>query len=168
MANTSAKSRLRANTARLKLLRQVILGTNAIFAVVRGGVFYSSFSFATGAVWALFCLLYTASYAWLAIAARPTYSQRNLVDGGDDISAPGLNEYAHDAVYVTALAHLGFIFSRYSTLLLIAMPLYAIYAVCCGGPRSPPPMDTDDTSELAGLSRKQRRQAERGGSRKQS
>jgi hypothetical protein len=173
MANTSAKGRLRTNAARLKILRQVILGTNAVFAVVRGGAFYHSFSVTTGSIWAIFCALYAAAYAFLAMGARPTYSGNTLVDGGDDISAPGLNEYAHDTIYVTALAHLGTIFSPYFVLLLVIMPIYGIYAVCVAGSASLRVAESqtaadESMSTLSGLSRKERRQAERGTSRKHS
>jgi SRP-independent targeting protein 2/TMEM208 len=173
MANTSAKGRLKANAARLKILREVILGTNAVFAVVRGGAFYRSFSVTTGSVWAIFCVLYAVAYAFLATGARPTYSGTTLIDGGDDISAPGLNEYAHDTIYVTALAHLGTIISPYFVLLLAIMPIYGIYSICVAGSTSASLAESqtaadDSRSNLAGLSRKERRQAERGtSSRKQ-
>lgn len=165
MANSATKKLVQANKKRLQLLKQVILATNVVFAVVRAGIFRSSFDKSSALVWAVFVTLYAGPYLFLASAGRPTYSNGALVDGGEDLSKPGVLEYAHDTVYVTALAQIGCIFTPYAVLLLSIIPLFLMFMLCsqcCGGSSgSDEAAETDMGSDLAGMSRKDRRRAER-------
>lgn len=166
MANTAQKSLVKTNSARLKMLTQIILATNVVFAVIRGGVFHSSFSTSTTGIWCFLCLLYAGPYVFLKSLAKPTYVEGNLVDGGGDLSGKGVVEYAHDTIYLTALAQIGCIFSPYSILLLAVIPVYATYAIVANMCSKSQADDSEEYSEndfsLSGLSRKERRKAERG------
>lgn len=173
MANSSAKNLIRANNARLRQIRQLILATNAVYLVIRGGVYRSTFDQTSVSLVALFLALYAGPYMFLAWAARPVYSQSGVLQSpGEDISQAGVLEYTHDGIYVTALAHIACIFSPVvGVLLFCVMPLVAgimLCARCCGSGSGG---DAEDEAESvaaanalgAGVSRKDRRRAERSG-----
>lgn len=171
MANSSAKNLLRSNKLRLRQLRQLILATNAVYLVIRGGVFRSTFDQTSASLAAVFVALYAGPYIFLTWAARPVYAPSGALQApGEDLAQPGVLEYTHDAIYVTALAHVGCIFSPYAVLLLSVMPLFvgaALCAKCCGSGGG----DAEDEADAAaaadtfgaGMSRKDRRKAERSG-----
>lgn len=172
MANSSAKNLIRANNARLRQLRQLILATNAVYLVIRGGVFRSTFDQTSASLAGLFLALYAGPYIFLAWAARPVYSPSGALQApGEDLSQSGVLEYTHDGIYVTALAHIGCIFSPYAVLLLSVMPIAAsvmLCAKCCGNGSGGDAEDEADAVAAAnalgpGMSRKDRRKAERSG-----
>jgi hypothetical protein len=169
MANASVKKLVKENADRLKALQQMILATNAIYMLVRCVVSYKTFSSTDAALWATFAIMYALPYMFIASAAKVTYSDTGaLLDGGIDIGQAGVLEYAHDALYVTALAHVGTVFSPYAALLLAVIPLFVVFSAAkylCGGPSQP--SDNADVGakgdSALGLSRKERRRQDRSG-----
>jgi len=143
----------------------IIGGANLIFALIRALIFRKSFTTFDAVIWGLLLLLYTPPFALLWFTARPVYSEHgSLISGGDDISAPGLLEYAHDLIYLTVFVQVGLIFSRWALLVFSLIPIYAVYAFCFANGsglsnlRDEPEEELD---QMAGMSRKERRKADR-------
>lgn len=169
MAKSSAKNLIRANKARLARLRQIVGLTNLLYAAVRMGVRRTSFDQTAQALWALCLILYGGPYLFLAWAARPTMSSdgKSAVDGGSDLAAAGVAEYAHDFIYFTALAQIGCIFSPYAMLGMLVVPgfaAYKLFALCCGNRGGGDEGGEEVAQEPfagSGISRKERRKASR-------
>lgn len=162
MANSAAKKLAKANAARLQSLRLLILATNGIFGAVRAGLFMKSFRFYHGVIWAVFIAIYGVTYGLLSSAAKPTYRDGKLVDGGEDISKNGFMEYVHDLMYVTAFTQVLCVLSDYALLIMLVIPIYAAYAALASRPSAMPAeeLETEQTP-TAYLTRKERRKQER-------
>jgi hypothetical protein len=169
MANASVKALVKSNSARLKVLQQLILATNAIYLVVRCGVLYASFTSTDAALWATFAIMHLLPYIFISSAAKVTYSATGvLVDGGEDIGRPGVFEYAHDMLYLTALAHVGSVFTPYAALLLAVIPMFVVYTAvkyfCDGSGTKDDDAGVDfgvPMDDALGISRKERRRHDR-------
>lgn len=165
MANTSAKKLVKCNAKRLATLQQLIGATNLVFAVVRAGLFYQTFTSQTAIAWAAFAVLTAVPYAFIASAARPSYVDGAIVSGGLDIGQAGVFEYAHDLIYITALVQVLFILTPFALVIFSVVPMYLLYVSCCSGcgaeSQGVTGMDDKDMGEYATMSRKERRKMER-------
>lgn len=169
MAQSSAKKVIKSNARRLTILRAIIGITNVLYGLVRGVIFRQSFTLFDKAGWIILGLLYGLSFYTIWTAARPAYDKDgNLIHGGEDVSKAGILEYAHDAIYVCVVTQLGMIFTSWACLLLLAIPSYGCYLAFSSGIFSSlggngPNGDERLTGSeaLAGMSRKERRKAER-------
>lgn len=171
MANSGAKKVMRANQQRLKMLLLAIGIANVLFLVVRVFILRRAMTPFIKVCWGVLGVLYGAPFYMLWIAARPQYGDDgNLIHGGHDISKPGLMEYAHDVIYIALVTQVGLIFSRWFVFLFLIVPLYLLYLGVSYGllPShiSDVPAVADDNgngqfSQYGGLSRKERRQADR-------
>lgn len=163
MANSSAKKRVKANSARLTRLRLCIAAANAayLFALFLRRANLRTFDLAA---WAFLLVTTLAPFYLLWTAARPRYfDDGQLLDGGEDISAPGVLEYAHDTIYVSLLTLVLLIITRWALLVFACVPVYAVYASCCQGKSRGVEEEEEDqaVSQFAAMSRKERRKAER-------
>lgn len=82
------------------------------------------------------------------------------MDGGEDLSKPGIVEYTHDIIGLSALVQLGWVFSAYSLLLY---PIYAFVtlAMWYSSRRRDQPLEMLSQNPAAGGGRKARRAAKR-------
>lgn len=165
MANSSAKKLIRANAARLRRLLLTILASHAAYLLVRVVLRRATLDALHLVAWLVLAGASAAPFFLLWTAARPRYfDDGTLVHGGEDIAAPGVLEYAHDLIYVAVAAQLGLLVSPWALLLLAVVPAYAVYASCCaakGEAAHDVAEDLPAAAGFAGLSRKERRKAER-------
>ncbi|CDF32324.1 unnamed protein product [Chondrus crispus] len=164
MANSSAKKRVKSNSARLTRLRLLIVAANLIYIVVRLLLPRSAVTTFHLAAWFFLLLTTLAPFYLLWTAARPRYfDDGQLCDGGEDISAPGVLEYAHDTIYISLLTLLALLLTKWALLIFAVLPTYAIYASCAAR-KAPNEIDAEEdqaVSQFAAMSRKERRKAER-------
>lgn len=167
MANSSAKKLYKSNQQRLKALAVAIGFTNLLFAIIRGGIFYSSFDRFYIVFTCLLAFIYSLSFYVIWVSARPTFSESGaLIDAGNDVTQSGVLEYVHDLIYISILVQLGLIFTKWASIIFLTIPLYLAY-VAYGLGFSPFGSDDNNTTsedtvdQLAGLSRKEKRKAER-------
>ncbi|KAG8367645.1 hypothetical protein BUALT_Bualt16G0094500 [Buddleja alternifolia] len=96
MANQGAKKRRDENIRHMRNLLRLIIASNAIYVVIRMGVFYSSFTWKHLAGLILTSLAYVIPYQQLAAMAKPAYTDNGeLLDGGFDMSTGGICGYVY-------------------------------------------------------------------------
>lgn len=166
MAKSSAKKVIKSNTRRLTTLKLLIGITNVLYGIIRVAIFRRSVTIFDQVAWAILGLLYGLPFYTIWTAARPAYdNDGNLIHGGEDISKAGVLEYAHDVIYVCVVTQLGMILTRWTSLLLLVIPAYGGYLALSSGILPSSATNADDnlteSGALAGLSRKERRKAER-------
>ncbi|CAA2998792.1 transmembrane 208 homolog [Olea europaea subsp. europaea] len=94
MANQGAKKRKEENTRHMRNLLRLILASNAIYLVIRVGIFHSSFTWKHWAGLILTSLAYVIPYKQLSAMAKPSYGDDGeLLDGGFDMSTGGICGY---------------------------------------------------------------------------
>lgn len=163
MANSSAKKVIKANAARLNRLRITILLANIAYFLVRFVLLRSTFDSFYLTAWILLSVVTALAFYFLSNAARPRYfDDGSLMDGGEDISSPGVLEYAHDLIYLAVLVQFGLLLTKWALLILAIVPIYGIYASCCSdGNTNHPVVNEAETPDFAAMSRKERRKMER-------
>lgn len=170
MANSSAKKLLKSNRQRLTTLVQLLCASNLVFPVFRFLLLRRSLTPFHTISWVLLLLLSLAPMLFLWSVGRPAYAaDGTLLDGGDDVSAPGVLEYAHDLIYLCVVTQTGLIFTRWAWLVMLVVPAYAGYVAFSsglisgggGGGEGADGDGVDDGSEFANMSRKDRRKAQR-------
>ncbi|CAA2996613.1 transmembrane 208 homolog [Olea europaea subsp. europaea] len=103
MANQGAKKRREENTRHMRNLLRLILASNAIYLVIRLGIFHSSFTWKHWAGLILTSLAYVIPYKQLSSMAEPSYSDDGeLLDGGFDMSTGGICGYL-DSLHINSL-----------------------------------------------------------------
>ena len=167
MANSSAKKLYKSNQQRLKALAAAIVVTNLLFAIIRGGFFYTYFDRFYIIITCFLAFIYSLSFYVIWVSARPTFSDSGaLIDAGNDITQGGVLEYVHDLIYISLFVQLGLIFTKWASLIFLTIPLYVGY-LAFGFGFSPFGSEDNNTSsedtvdQLAGLSRREKRKAER-------
>jgi hypothetical protein len=126
MARASEKQRLKANRQRLRLLLTWAVLAGLLY-IAGSKLHRRSFSWH----WLLFIfdnILIWSIYFVLAKAAAPAFDRESgvLIDAGQDLRAPGIMEYLHDALYTALLAETFAAFWIWFWLLLAAMPAYMV------------------------------------------
>lgn len=164
MANSSAKKLVKANSARLTRLRLIIVAANLFYIVLRLILRRSSIETFHVATWAFLLLTTLAPFYLLWTAARPRYfDDGQLLDGGEDISRPGVLEYAHDTIYISLVTLVALTLTKWALAIFAILPIYATYASCFAA-KEPNQLDAEEdeaVSQFAAMSRKERRKAER-------
>ncbi|KAH6772301.1 transmembrane protein [Perilla frutescens var. hirtella] len=128
MANQGAKKRKEENIRHMKTLLRLIIASNAIYVVLRMGVFYSSFTWKHWFGLILTSLAYVIPYQQLAAMAKPAYTEDGeLLDGGFDMSTGGICGYLHDVIYVTCFVQLSSIISEKFWYIYLVIPGFAAY-----------------------------------------
>ncbi|KAL0334138.1 UNVERIFIED_CONTAM: hypothetical protein Sangu_1570000 [Sesamum angustifolium] len=123
MANQGAKKRKRRSPS-----LRLIIASNAIYVVIRIGVFYSSFTWKHWAGLILTSLAYVIPYQQLAAMAKPSYTDDGeLLDGGFDMSTGGICGYLHDVIYITCFVQLSSIISEKFWYIYLVIPGFAAY-----------------------------------------
>eukprot|EP00177_Eucheuma_denticulatum_P004564 GFKZ01008306.1.p1 GENE.GFKZ01008306.1~~GFKZ01008306.1.p1 ORF type:complete len:176 (+),score=14.43 GFKZ01008306.1:187-714(+) len=169
MANSSSKKLIKSNATRLSRLR--------ILLVISPGLFLTYFFFRTPhftpfhiTILCISLLFQWLPYYFLWAAARPRYyDDGHLQYGGEDISQPGVLEYAHDLIYLSSFVQITSILTKWAFLIILVVPVYAVYSTCVAAPSNGSADKTDDQmfqqmhggASRAGLSRKERRKADR-------
>lgn len=167
MANSSAKKLRAANLRRLKLLAAAIAAANLVFFVLHVALRRGAVPRITTALWLAFAVIYAAAYAFLYVAARPTYdAHANLLSAGHDLAAPGLLEYTHDLIYLAVVAQLLSPISRLSILIIPGFAAHLLVsnrsALFPTAPDRNDPAARDQAQQPSPfMSRKERRKAER-------
>ncbi|KAK4524345.1 hypothetical protein GAYE_SCF03G2245 [Galdieria yellowstonensis] len=131
MAQNAARNTLKSNRIRLRYLRNLILGSNFSYVVVRIFLARHSFTVAQFLLWLISLILVACSYFFLHDAAKPTFERGVLVDGGYDISSKGWMEYCHDIIYICCFTVVCAIFSNKFWFTLLLIPTYALYSIIC-------------------------------------
>ncbi|CAA0820001.1 Protein of unknown function (DUF788 [Striga hermonthica] len=128
MANQGAKKRKEENARHMKNLLRLIIASNAIYLVIRIGVFYSSFTWKHLVGLILTSLAYFIPYQQLNSMAMPTFSDDGeLLDGGFDMSTGGICGYLHDVIYITLFVQLSSIISEKFWYIYLVIPGFAAY-----------------------------------------
>ncbi|CAA2996614.1 transmembrane protein 208-like isoform X2 [Olea europaea var. sylvestris] len=128
MANQGAKKRREENTRHMRNLLRLILASNAIYLVIRLGIFHSSFTWKHWAGLILTSLAYVIPYKQLSSMAEPSYSDDGeLLDGGFDMSTGGICGYLHDIIYITCFVQVTSIISEKFWYLYLVIPGFAAY-----------------------------------------
>lgn len=160
MANSSAKKQLKSNTQRLNALKVAILTANVLYAAVHV-LFRGPLTTFHKVSWLFLSLSYALPFYFIWIAAKPTYSDTGaLIDGGSDVTASGVLEYAHDLIFLTVFVQVGLLFSRWTLLFYLVAPAYATYCMCIHMMASSPE-EEDVQDNYTNISRKERRKADR-------
>ncbi|KAL1553838.1 transmembrane protein 208-like protein [Salvia divinorum] len=128
MANQGAKKRKEENARHMKTLLRLIIASNAIYVVLRMGVFYSSFTWKHWLGLVLTSLAYVIPYQQLDAMAKPSYTEDGeLLDGGFDMSTGGICGYLHDVIYITCFVQLSSIISGKFWYIYLVIPGFAAY-----------------------------------------
>ncbi|GAB0494551.1 hypothetical protein MMPV_005845 [Pyropia vietnamensis] len=129
MANDAAKKRMKANAAALALMRSFLAVTNVVYAMSMVVVAIRHAPLTRGLVlWAAYLGVEGGLYAFLSSSAAPVRdAQGVLVSAGTDLAAPGFIEYTRDALTVTTSAHALCAATAWGSLLLLSVPMYAVY-----------------------------------------
>ncbi|XP_047324244.1 transmembrane protein 208 homolog [Impatiens glandulifera] len=130
MANQGAKKRKEENTRHMKNLLRFIIACNAVYLLIRAGVFHASFNWKHWVGLILTSCAYNFPYRQLASMAKPSYGDDGeLFDGGYDMSTAGVCGYLHDVIYITGFVQLGSIISDKFWYIYLVIPGFAIYKV---------------------------------------
>ncbi|GER27793.1 transmembrane protein-like protein [Striga asiatica] len=128
MANQGAKKRKEENARHMKTLLRLIIASNAIYLLLRIGVFYSSFTWKHLVGLILTSLAYFIPYQQLDSMAKPTFTDDGeLLDGGFDMSTGGICGYLHDVIYITLFVQLSSIISEKFWYIYLVIPGFAAY-----------------------------------------
>ncbi|CAI9782997.1 unnamed protein product [Fraxinus pennsylvanica] len=128
MANQGAKKRKEENIRHMRNLLRLILASNAIYLVIRLGIFHSSFTWKHWAGLILTSLAYVIPYKQLSAMAKPNYSDAGeLLDGGFDMSTGGICGYLHDIIYITCFVQVTTIISEKFWYIYLVIPGFAAY-----------------------------------------
>lgn len=159
---------MKSNSRRLNILMITIALTNALFALAHFVIRRTPFSTFYRIAWPTLGLVYALPFYFIWMAARPAYNEDgSLIHGGEDVAAQGgIMEYAHDVIYLCVFVQTALIFTRWALLFFTAIPVYiAYFAISSGVLSSDGRGDEQEAegsiSEFAGMSRKERRKAER-------
>lgn len=169
MANSSTKKLIKSNATRLSRLRTLLIVSPAVYLayLVFRAPHFTPFHITILCISLLFQWL---PYYFLWAAARPRYyDDGHLQYGGEDISQAGVLEYAHDLIYLSSFVQVASILTKWAFLIVLVVPVYAIYSSCIAASSSGSADDTEDQilqqmqsgAGTAGLSRKERRKADR-------
>nr|GMC58382.1 transmembrane protein 208 homolog [Ipomoea batatas] len=128
MANQGAKKRKEENARHMRTLLRIILICNAVYLLVRFGIFYSSISWMHWVGLVFTSVAYTLPYQQLAAMAKPSYGDDGeLIDGGYDMSTAGVCGYLHDVIYITCFVQLASILSDKFWYTYLVIPGFALY-----------------------------------------
>ncbi|KAI4831122.1 transmembrane protein 208 isoform X1 [Gymnodraco acuticeps] len=117
------------NEATLKFYTRVILGANAIYAVVNLLVFYSSSSFSTWLMLGFALSVYMGSYRSMTSMAKAAFAEDGtLLDGGIDLNMEqGMAEHLKDVILLTAIVQVLSTLSSYFWYLWMLAPFRALH-----------------------------------------
>ncbi|XP_054626947.1 transmembrane protein 208 isoform X1 [Dunckerocampus dactyliophorus] len=123
------KQILEENEATLKFYTRVILGANAIYAVVNLFIFYNSSTFWTWLLLALVLAVYAGSYRSMSSMAKPVFAEDgSLLDGGIDLNMEqGMAEHLKDVILLTAIVQVLSSISSYFWYLWLLAPARAFH-----------------------------------------
>ncbi|XP_019177778.1 PREDICTED: transmembrane protein 208-like [Ipomoea nil] len=128
MANQGAKKRKEENARHMRTLLRIILICNAVYMLVRFGIFYSSLSWMHWVGLVFTSVAYILPYQQLAAMAKPSYGDDGeLFDGGYDMSTGGVCGYLHDVIYITCFVQLASILSDKFWYTYLVIPGFALY-----------------------------------------
>ncbi|CAA2998793.1 transmembrane 208 homolog [Olea europaea subsp. europaea] len=112
----------------MRNLLRLILASNAIYLVIRVGIFHSSFTWKHWAGLILTSLAYVIPYKQLSAMAKPSYGDDGeLLDGGFDMSTGGICGYLHDIIYITCFVQVTSIISEKFWYIYLVIPGFAAY-----------------------------------------
>ncbi|XP_012732612.2 transmembrane protein 208 [Fundulus heteroclitus] len=117
------------NESTLKFYTRVILGANAIYAVVNFFVFYSSSTFWTWLLLLFALAVYVGSYRSMSAMAKPAFAEDgSLLDGGIDLNMEqGMAEHLKDVILLTAIVQVLSTISSYFWYLWLLAPARALH-----------------------------------------
>lgn len=150
------------NLGTLQFYTRVILGANAIYAVVNLLIFYASSTFWTWLLLGFALSVYVGSYRSMSSMAKPVFGEDGtLVDGGIDLNMEqGMAEHLKDVILLTAIVQVLSIISSYFWYLWLLAPARALHLLWVNilGPwfTAESPSATEEVNE-----KKQRRQERR-------
>ncbi|KAJ1856091.1 hypothetical protein LPJ73_002233, partial [Coemansia sp. RSA 2703] len=124
MANQSAKRIAQENASRLALLKKLLMGVNGLYLFVRLFLQYSSLRWTEFLLYLVTLALELVLFSSLQSSARPRYDASGvLVDGGTDLSQPGLVSYMFDYIYVTWFVHVLSLVTRWAWMVYLVIPV---------------------------------------------
>lgn len=131
MANKGAKKRKEENEKHMAFLRNVILISNAIYAVLRFGLRFRSLWWFHGVMFLVTSVIYKLVYDQLASMAKPEIDEATgeILDGGFDMKTGGLCSYMHDLLYITSFLQVASILSDKFWWFYLVIPGFGIYKV---------------------------------------
>ncbi|CAH2269910.1 jg25561 [Pararge aegeria aegeria] len=124
-----AKQILTENAATVSFYRNMALGAGAAYNLATLAFYYDSMT-TLGIVMNAFVIgIYTLCYQTMLYISRPTYYENSqLMDPGVDLNMEGgMGEHVKDVIILSSVTHLLAIFSNYFWLLLLLMPLRAVW-----------------------------------------
>ncbi|CAK9171381.1 unnamed protein product [Ilex paraguariensis] len=128
MANQGAKKRREENNRHMRNLFYLIIVCNAVYLLVRAGIFHSSFKWKQWVSYMLTAICYIIPYLQIALIAKPSYDENGeLLDGGFDLSTGGVCGYLHDIIYITCFVQLASIISEKFWYLYLVIPAFGTY-----------------------------------------
>lgn len=102
MARQAEKQLARTNLAKIALLRNLSIGVNTLFVLVRLVWCYRSTSKKTWFMYIITNIVASMVHSQLATMGSPKYAaDGSLKSAGEDLGQAGLTEYLTDLVYVT-------------------------------------------------------------------
>ncbi|KAJ1728618.1 hypothetical protein LPJ61_003943 [Coemansia biformis] len=127
MANQSAKRISQSNAARLAALSKGALAVNSVYLVVRVLFQRGSLSWTEAMLYLATTVIEVLVIRNFHSMAQPRYDGGVLVDAGADLSSSGLTSYLFDYVYISWLAHLLSLATKWAWALYLVIPAYAAY-----------------------------------------
>ncbi|XP_005310154.1 transmembrane protein 208 isoform X1 [Chrysemys picta bellii] len=117
------------NKETLKFYLRIILGANAIYAVVNLVIFYTTASFWTWVAFVFSMVIYGASYRSMSSMAKASFTDDgNLADGGIDLNMEqGMAEHLKDVILLTAIVQVLSCVSLYVWYFWLLAPGRALY-----------------------------------------
>lgn len=102
MARQAEKQLAKTNLAKIALLRNLSIGVNTLFVLVRLVWCYRSTSKKTWFMYIITNIVASMVHSQLAMMGSPKYAaDGSLKSAGEDLGQAGLTEYLTDLVYVT-------------------------------------------------------------------
>ncbi|XP_023938729.1 transmembrane protein 208 isoform X2 [Bicyclus anynana] len=124
-----AKQILTENAATVSFYRNMALGAGAAYNIVTVMFYYESITVASLVMNIFVIAVDILCYQTMLYISRPTYYENSQVmDAGIDLNMEGgVGEHVKDIVILSSVTHLLAIFSNYFWLLLLFMPLRALW-----------------------------------------
>jgi hypothetical protein len=128
MANQGAKKRKDENARHMAKLRLIMILCNILYVLVRVIISHSSHTWKNWIGLVLTSLGYGIPYKLLHQMAKPSVSDAGeLLDGGFDMSTPGMCGYLHDVLYITCFVQVGSIISGKFWYAYLVIPAFGAY-----------------------------------------
>ncbi|CCG82865.1 Meiotically up-regulated gene 69 protein [Taphrina deformans PYCC 5710] len=107
MARQAEKQLAKSNVAKITLLRNLAIGVNAVFVLIRLIWCYKSTSKKTWFMYVATNIVASLVHSQLVTMGSPRYAaDGSLKSSGEDLGQAGLTEYLTDLVYITWIIYI--------------------------------------------------------------